>query len=720
MITNAPLPNWSDIWRASMRRVSPSDKAELALLWCSTGSVGGWLSRSAWSLALVAIWRQRLTAVVPTIWIPDFFCNSSLLATRATGARLVFYPVDLQMLPDMPACRRLADVNPPDIFLLAHYFGRPAVAAPAREFCVRHGAWLVEDAAHVLRPSGNVGTGGDFVMYSPHKNISLPDGAVLVVRPDGPSSIGSEAIASLGSSASWAEQLVELSRDMGSSIADCRTHAYIWMAKRILQKLGFGGIRKSVVPFLELREPSTPDSLIGPSPSGLALRLMAVQASGLARVARLRQRRQFLWDYLFDKMSIEKNQKTLLEAERPTARSWIPYLASYRCETLDAAEIYDACRDIGLPALPWPDLAPEVIARPEIHVAALRLRHSRLYFPLHQSLSVTDMIALADSASNDQAVEKNLELVWDGASKDDWTKWLRHAGRSNLMQSWAYAAAKNEESGWNVRRGVFYRGQEVLAVVQVLQRSVFGVLRISRINRGPLFLGTANAGELRGVMSALGALGRIWNGRVLSIAPELQLSGQNISILEGLHFRQFKPESWESAWVDLNPEISALRKKLAGKWRTALVSAEKSELTCEVGTDDCLFDWMMGRYKELMLQKDFAGVPIKLLLALRKHQADEEKMVVFRASIGGAPIAGICVAPHGVCATYLIGWSGLEGRNLNATQYLLWRAMSYFKEADFHWFDLGGIDEESNSGVAAFKYGVNGARYETVGEYWNW
>src|SRR5690606_12104198 len=52
----------------------------------------------------------------------------------------------------------------------------------ARQFCDRHGALLFEDAVHVLRPVGAIGTAGDFVAYSPRKYFDIPDGGILAVR----------------------------------------------------------------------------------------------------------------------------------------------------------------------------------------------------------------------------------------------------------------------------------------------------------------------------------------------------------------------------------------------------------------------------------------------------------------------------------------------------------------------------------------------------------
>lgn len=719
MLTQAPLPSWLTLCRVLVRRPSPN--VDLAEPWRREGEVAGWLSRSTWSLALIALWRQSRTSASPlTVWLPDFFCNSSLLALRQLGARLVFYPLTTDLQPDMHACRLLAETNPPDVYLLAHYFGKPTPATAARDFCGRHGAWLLEDAAHVLRPSDGVGSCGDFVMYSPHKNLPIPDGAVLVVRPNGPAQFGAAGLASLGPPSHWADQLCDLQQRMGRSVTNGQVQSLIWLAKRALQKFGLGASRGVGQPFaepLELGESLRP--LMSPAQSGLSRRLLAGLLSGLGNVARQRQRHQMLWDALLFNQHAECPDAVLV-AERSAHRAWTPYLGAYRVDAATAQIRFDQWQRLGLPVTTWPDLPPEVMKNPESHANALYLRHSRLYLPVHQSLSVREMLRRFSLGKPVSAAGSNFRLVWDGVSASQWQQWVAQSGQSNLLQSWAYGEAKSDESGWRVRRGVFYRINEPIAIVQVLQKRVAGILHVSRINRGPLFLSPPELQESRAVWAELGNLGSLWRGKVLAVAPELGLSGTNLIMMTDLGYRQFSPGTWESVWVDLRGSLITLRQKLDGKWRNMLTFAEKAGLRLEVGSDDQSFQWMVARYRELMREKGFSGVSIDLLQALRKHLPAESQMIFMSAVREAEKVAGICLVRHGSAATYLLGWNGSEGRKLKANQYLLWQAVTFLKQSGLDWFDLGGINEDHTPGITAFKLGFRGDRYESVGEYWKW
>ena len=86
----------------------------------------------------------------------------------------------------------------------------------------------------------------------------------------------------------------------------------------------------------------------------------------------------------------------------------------------------------------------------------------------------------------------------------------------------------------------------------------------------------------------------------------------------------------------------------------------------------------------------------------------------------GEPVAGVYLAFHGSAATYLLGWSGNQGRRSRASHYLLWHSIEYLKQLGLLGFDLGGIDASANPGIARFKLGIGGERYELVGEYCRW
>lgn len=702
MLSPLPRPNWHNIGRAILR--PPLTDAALASPWMRGDETAGWLSHAAWAFALIAIWRTKLLAAsAPTFWVPEDTGEVSLAKLREVGFMVIRYPLTADCTPDLAACKAQVEAFPPAVFMLAHPLGRPIATAGARAFCERHAAWLVEDASHALRPADGIGNSGDFVIYSPHRHLPIPDGALLLVRPEGPSKLGPDAVHQFGPPSTWPMQFSVATEDAAPTAWARDKRAKNWLASTILSKLG-----------LRLQPPALLP--LSPVPSGLGRRLLATFILEVPEVARRRQRNQLLWDHLLTGASAQSNGGPKL-AERPDYRAWTPIQSAYFVTESSAPRLFEDYHRRGLPVASSPDDA----AVRSGATNARQFRDGRIYLAIHQGLSSREILARWQKPAMTTSLVVRTE--WDKATRAQWSQWMIAAGRSNLLQSWAYGDAKADAAGWQVRRAVFYREQEPIAVAQVLQKRVLGLVGVVRINRGPLPLRPLAPDECRVIFAGLARIGTWWRGRILTMAPELNLSGHALALMTELGFRQFSPIAYESAWLDLHVDLDGMHKRLSGtwkRWRGMLKSPEKTPLRLVISQDARVFEWMMSRYQELMHENSFTGASVEFLRALRQNLRDEEQLVVLRALHEGEPVAGLCLARHGTAASYLAGWNGERGRQLRAHQYLLWQAIIYLKNSKFRWFDLGGISEENTPGIAAFKLGLSGERYELIGEYWKW
>ncbi len=355
MITAVPLPRWGDL--VSLAGPAP-DPAAVAAPWLQSGDRPLWFSRSAWALAgLARGWAER-HGRPPRLWVPGQFCNGSLDPLRRAGVVPAFYPVNAGPGPDWLACDALAKSAPPDLFLLVHTFGRLADAAAARAFCRRHGALLVEDCAHVLRPEAGIGTVGDAVLWSPHKLLAVPQGGLLVLRHDCPAASATGAAPSLRP----------------------------WLAKRLVQK---------IVPARLLPRPHPGDFANDPPAAPLpdtpvlapaALKLLAAVSRRLDEVA---SRRRAIAGRLLAVLAKRAGWQALFDPATIT-----PYRLVMRCDRPEvAAARFRQYRAAGIPVESWPDLPPEVAAEPLRHAAAISLRQTLLCFPVHQGVDVAALLA---------------------------------------------------------------------------------------------------------------------------------------------------------------------------------------------------------------------------------------------------------------------------------------------------------------------------------------
>lgn len=364
--TTAPRPALRQLL-AAIRPVSVDDAA-LAAPWCGPGDRAILFSRAAWALRAVAELRAVESGRRPLVWLPGWFCNQATLPLRE-AADVVFYPVGDNLQPDWSGCEAaLLKAQPPDAFVLVHYFGRPVETATARAFCDRHGAWLVEDAAHVLAPRGGVGRAADATLWSLYKHLPLPDGGLLTVRSGGAiHPVRLAAVAAPGRAAPAA---------LG------------WMVRRALQRIApaaAGALRPQPLAFDRDPPPETP------APTPAASRAMRRALAGcLDDIDRIAARR-VANDAALRAALADTGLRPLLPASDGT---WTPYRSVFRAvHPAEARPWYDRLQAAGNVVESWPDLPPEVRRDGERQATALALRASVIALPIHADRSPEELAA---------------------------------------------------------------------------------------------------------------------------------------------------------------------------------------------------------------------------------------------------------------------------------------------------------------------------------------
>jgi dTDP-4-amino-4,6-dideoxygalactose transaminase len=118
-----------------------------------------------------------------TVLAPDYNSGNEILAIRAAGAALRYYPVRRDMTLDPDEIEWRCRTHNPDLLYVIHYAGWPQPMAELVALCRRRGMLLVEDCALALlsetggRPLGSFGDWSVFCLY---KTLPLPNGALLV------------------------------------------------------------------------------------------------------------------------------------------------------------------------------------------------------------------------------------------------------------------------------------------------------------------------------------------------------------------------------------------------------------------------------------------------------------------------------------------------------------------------------------------------------------
>jgi len=310
-----------------------------------------------------------------------------------------------------------------------------------------------------------------------------------------------------------------------------------------------------------------------------------------------------------------------------------------------------------------------------------------------------------------------VRIVWGEATVADWRRLIDAAEGGTLPQSWAYAKAMYPAEGQVAHFGVIRRGARAIGCVLALERRALGVFRRISIHRGPLWSEPPSEAERHAVLAALR---RRWPARPwrrISFIPEMPAGDESHRLLQAAGFTRAGP-GYRSSLVDLTEAEPQRRARMRQTARHMLQRAERAGLEIEIDRHGkATLPWLLQRYDIEKKLKGFRGPSLPLALHLMTSARGKGEALVLLASLGGERLAGIYVLRHGDTATYLIGWTGAEGRRLGATHLLLWRAMDTLAAEGVRRFDLGGINPEAAPGLTLFKRGFGGRDYELIGSY---
>ena len=189
-----------------------------------------------------------------------------------------------------------------------------------------------------------------------------------------------------------------------------------------------------------------------------------------------------------------------------------------------------------------------------------------------------------------------------------------------------------------------------------------------------------------------------------------------VGLFTDLEFRSTdRARKYRTSVIDLTQEIETLRNTLNSKWRTDLRFAQKAGLSIDSGTTDELQLRFERLFDQMHRRKGFSvNVHPKLLFGLGAECTGLQVMI---AQKDGTDAAGHVFSKLGDSAIYLFGAANDLGRQTKAAYLLNWSAILLAKQRGALWYDLGGIDPDTNPGVYRFKSRMGGQEMSAVGPY---
>lgn len=176
MISSTYVPPWPTL---SPRLLLHPRTEDPPFPWCAPGE-HGFQGRGL----IYRLLRARGIGPGDVVVAPEYHHGNEIRAIRATGAVVRFYPVGVDLRPDLPALKALL-AERPRALLVIHYNGWPQPLDELLPLCRTSGTILIEDCALALlsEPEGRpLGSRGDYAVFCLYKTLPLPDGAMLVTN----------------------------------------------------------------------------------------------------------------------------------------------------------------------------------------------------------------------------------------------------------------------------------------------------------------------------------------------------------------------------------------------------------------------------------------------------------------------------------------------------------------------------------------------------------
>ena len=301
---------------------------------------------------------------------------------------------------------------------------------------------------------------------------------------------------------------------------------------------------------------------------------------------------------------------------------------------------------------------------------------------------------------------------WDGHELAQWDA-HHQASAGALQQAWDYGTSLKFLGVPVLRARVVDQGQQ-LAQAQFIVRKWGKLGAVALCTRGPIWSKPLSSEAETLVYKALKKTLPLKGIRFMAVTPEVA-EGQ----VHGLHPLRRVMSGMSTVMLDIGIPVPELRAQLESRWRSSLVSAESSEMKVHrVGTNEGQYRWLLDNEKKQRLEKHLDGLPIPFFdMYVQSRKQPAKNILTLRSDLGRDRIAAMMFLIHGEAATYQVGWTSDQGRELNAHHLILWRAIEELRERGIRLLDLGGVNTIRSAGVARFKMRTGGKVVTLAGTY---
>ena len=305
-------------------------------------------------------------------------------------------------------------------------------------------------------------------------------------------------------------------------------------------------------------------------------------------------------------------------------------------------------------------------------------------------------------------------MLWNPPLSETWASFHRQ-NRGSLQQAWAYGEALRSLGIEVIRVCALEHGQWQ-ACAQFICRRFLGYISLASCARGPVFDPRLSLAQKRDFYLRIRKELPVKPLRVPLFSPNADHVDWSSEEVKGL---RRVLTGYSTSCIDLALTAQQLRADMDSKWRNRLVKVENNdELKVFFQPSRAQLDFLLARETEQRKTRHFFGLPTDFVAAyVRAHEKPAQAFRMIWAEKQRETVAAMLFLLHGSVATYHMGWSNEAGRDLNAHNMLLWRAMLELPQCGVGLIDMGGVNTEDLAGISRFKLGAGGRVLTLPGTY---
>ena len=349
--------------------------------WLRKEETGWILSRSTWSIVIIILLKLKSKKKL-NIWIPSYYCSEVIDIIKMLDINIIFYDLEDSLSPSIDNLKILLEKNPPDIFILVHYYSEVFKFNQLKLLFKNLDTWIIEDATQCFVPSKIIGSVGHFILYSPYKFLPISSGAILVLTEKGKiTKLNNEIFNSL----------VEEIDTIYTNFFNGNSFHYMFYLKLFL---------KSFLKFFRLfpYSPSTYEinhkklaKLQKPRLTKLDQLFLKICTNQFDSLVNKRKENLAKAKQAFLAVGNKKliSEKYLIFLKNNNDKNFLPLtFPIFLNKTNNIKKLYYSFFKIGIELNVWPDLPSDIINNQK-YVTARNYRLRILHFPIHQSIELS-------------------------------------------------------------------------------------------------------------------------------------------------------------------------------------------------------------------------------------------------------------------------------------------------------------------------------------------